>query len=104
MNKQWRKEVDELLRKIARSKGGVFRAYLEVRPESYRRLEQRAGCKLADLQAQKRLKLIEEGASRYRFNDISIMDVIADDARLTALYITIVKEMAVQCGIDAVAA
>lgn len=97
---EWRKKTQAIINRIAQSLGG-FNAYSDVRNESYKRLEERARCDLSIRLTNKRRKMIEEGVAKSRIDKINKMDVIADDARLTEIYLAIVKEMAVQYGVKA---
>ncbi|WP_054948948.1 ORF6N domain-containing protein [Numidum massiliense] len=96
---EWRKKTNSLLSKIAQARGG-FDAYREVRKESYQKLEERARCDLSRRLTNKRRKMLEEGVAKSRVDKTNRMDVIADDARLTEVYLAIVKEMAIQYRVE----
>ncbi|MGD8188525.1 antA/AntB antirepressor family protein [Brevibacillus ginsengisoli] len=96
---EWRKKTTALLNKIAYERGG-HGAYQEVRNESYDKLEDRAKCNLSIRLTNKRRQMALEGVSKSKIDKVSKMDVIADDARLTEIYLAIVKEMAIQYRVD----
>lgn len=92
----WRSEVSNLLNKMAIQRGGTQEAYKEVRDESYKLLNERAGAKLEIRLTNRRRKVLEETGSKSKAVKVSKLDVIADDKRLTEVYIAIVKEMAIK--------
>ncbi|MGW9128111.1 ORF6N domain-containing protein [Paenibacillus chitinolyticus] len=95
----WRKKVNAIINKIAQDHGG-YGAYQEVRNASYDRLEERARCDLSTRLTNKQRKMALEGVAKSKIDRVSKMDVIADDARLTEIYLAIVKEMAIQYQVD----
>src|SRR5690554_5317827 len=98
---EWRKTTTSILNKIAVARGG-FGEYKNVRQESYDLLEARAHCKL-DIRLNNRKKeaLANGIIPKSKIDKFSKLDVIADDARLTEIYIAIVKEMAIKYQINA---
>lgn len=92
----WKAEINSILSKIAIERGGTTEAYREVRNESYKLLDQRAGSKLDIRLTNRRRKVLEETGSKSKADKVSKVDVIADDKRLTEVYIAIVKEMAIK--------
>lgn len=92
----WRKKTTTIINKIAIARGG-FGEYKNVRQESYDLLEARARCKL-DIRLNNRKKeaLANGIIPKSKIEKMSKLDVIADDARLTEIYIAIVKEMAIK--------
>lgn len=94
-----RKKVTALLNKIAQSLGGGS-SYQDVRSDSYQRLESRAECNLSIRQTNKRKKMALEGVTKSKIDRVSKLDVIFDDGRLTEIYFSIVKEMAIQNRVD----
>ncbi|ARK32176.1 Rha family transcriptional regulator [Halalkalibacter krulwichiae] len=92
---EWRKKVTNLLNKIAQKLGG-FEAYRNIRNQSYERLEDRARCDLSIRLKNKRSNMALEGASKSKIEKTNNLDVIAGDARLTEIYLAIVKEMAIE--------
>ncbi|MGE8037803.1 Rha family transcriptional regulator [Lysinibacillus sp. NPDC093692] len=92
---EWRKKVTNLINKIALSRGG-FEAYRNVRNESYQILEERGRCKLDIRLSNRRKEMALNGISKSKLDKVTKLDVIADDARLTEIYLAIVKEMAIK--------
>lgn len=95
----WRTEVTNLLNKIAKERGGTGQAYQEIRNESYKFLDERAGAKLSIRLTNRRRKVLEETGSKSKADKITKLDCIADDKRLTEVYLAIVKDMAIKNGI-----
>ncbi|MCM3242725.1 Rha family transcriptional regulator [Cytobacillus oceanisediminis] len=98
-NIEWRKKVNGILQRIAKAMGG-YDAYRDIRNESYKVLEQRAACKLSVRLTNKKQKMALEGVAKSKIDKATKMDVIADDARLTEIYLAIVKEMAIKYKVD----
>ncbi|MGG2105506.1 phage antirepressor N-terminal domain-containing protein [Lysinibacillus pakistanensis] len=92
---EWRKKVTNLINKIALSRGG-FEAYRNVRNESYQILEERGRCKLDIRLSNRRKEMALNGISKSKLDKVTKLDVIAEDARLTEIYLAIVKEMAIK--------
>lgn len=93
---EWRKKTTTILNKIAIARGG-FGEFKNVRQESYDLLEARAKCKL-DIRLNNRKKeaLANGIIPKSKIEKFSKLDVIADDTRLTEIYLAIVKEMAIK--------
>lgn len=96
---EWRKKVNAIINAIAKSNGG-FKAYQDVRNESYQILEDRAKCRLSIRLTNKKSEMALNGVAKSKIDKVNKMDVIADDARLTEIYLAIVKEMAIKYGIE----
>lgn len=96
---EWRKKVNGLISKMAFKVGG-YDAYSTIRNESYKRLEERSRCKLSIriTNIQKRMAL--EGAAKSKIDKVNALDAISEDARLTEIYLAIVKEMAIQYQVE----
>lgn len=96
---EWRKKVNSLINKMAKKLGG-FEAYSDIRNESYQRLEERSKCKLytRTTNIQKRMAL--EGVSKLKIDKVNALDAIAEDARLTEIYLAIVKEMFIHYKVE----
>lgn len=99
---EWRRKTTELLNKISFSRGGEG-AYQAVRNESYEKLEERAKCKLSVRVTNIRKRMALEGLPKSKIDKVSKLDAIAEDARLTEIYLAIVKEMAIQYKVDGAA-
>lgn len=96
---EWRKKVNNFINKIAQARGG-YQAYQDVRNESYQLLEERAKCRLSIRLTNKKSEMALNGVSKSKIEKVNKMDVIADDARLTEIYLAIVKEMAIKYGLE----
>ncbi|GKU79821.1 ORF6N domain-containing protein [Paenibacillus sp. L3-i20] len=96
---EWRSKVNALINKIAIQRGG-HEAYQDVRNESYDQLEERAKCKLSIRVTNIQKGMAFEGVSKSKVDKVTKMDAIAQDARLTEIYLAIVKEMAIRYKID----
>lgn len=92
---EWRKKVNAIINKIANSIGGG-QAFQDIRKESYLRLEERGNYKLSVRLTNKQRKMALEGVAKSRIDKVNFLDVIADDARLTEIYLSVVKEMAIK--------
>jgi len=94
----WRSECRYLLMQIAKVQGRG--ATLEaVNEEVFRLLDERAGVLLDRRLTSKRKRMMEQGACKTNCAKITKVDVIAEDKKLTEIYIAIVKEMAVANGV-----
>lgn len=96
---EWRKKVNALINKIAQQRGG-HDSYQEVRKESYDLLEERAKCKLSIRVLNIQKTMSHEGVAKSKVDKVGKMDAIAQDARLTEIYLAIVKEMAIRHNIN----
>ncbi|AUS03725.1 antirepressor [Paenibacillus phage Honeybear] len=96
-----RQKVIELINKIAESLGGGGKVYQQLWRDSYERLKSRANCKLNIRLENKKDRLEKEGASKTKINKLTKLDVIFDDVKLAEIYISIVKEMAIQYNVKA---
>ncbi|KAB2334396.1 ORF6N domain-containing protein [Bacillus mesophilum] len=96
---EWRKKINTILNKIANSIGGG-QAFQDVRKESYKRLEARGNYKLSVRLTNKKGKMALEGVAKSKIDKVNYMDVIADDARLTEIYLSVVKEMAIHYSVQ----
>lgn len=97
---EWKKKVTKVLNRIAESRGG-FEEYRNVRNESYKYLEERAHCLLIRRLNNRKKEMICNGVPKSKVNRVSKLDVIADDVRLTEIYLSIVKEMAIKHQVNA---
>lgn len=96
---EWRKKVTDIVKRIGTSLGaGSF--YQQIWNESYDLLEQRGKCDLNTRRTNKRRRMAENGDSQSKRDKVSKLDVIAEDARLTEIYLAIVKELAIKYGVN----
>src|SRR5690625_763315 len=96
-SKKWREETNKIINSIARNNGGTYK---QTRQESYARLETRARCELEARLRNKTYRLQAQGAPKRTINNLNYLDVIADDDRLIEIYLSIVKEMAVEHNVE----
>jgi phage regulator Rha-like protein len=86
----WREDINRKMNKIAEAIG--LNKYREVRAESYKLLEQRAGVKLERRLDNKKARLLKEGASRTAIKNTRKIDIIDEDKKLREIYGKIVSE------------
>lgn len=96
-NKNWRDDVNRILNTIARKNGGIYK---QIRKESYSRLESRGRCDLERRLDNKIERLVQEGATKTKINNTNKLDIINDDPKLLEIYLAIVKEMAIEHGVE----
>lgn len=96
---EWRKKVTNILNRIAKNNGG-FQMYQEIRNESYKMLEERAKCKLSIRVTNKQKVMALNGVPKSTVNKVSKLDAISEDARLTEIYLAIVKELAIKYRVN----
>ena len=85
----WREDVNHIINKVVKAVGS--NKFSEVRSESYKMLESKAGVNLKQRLANMRNRLLEEGASQTKIKNLNNMDVIEQDKKLREIYMTIVK-------------
>lgn len=93
--KDWRKNANNILRKIAIKQGG-FDKFKEIGNESYQMLELRAKCDLDRRLENRRKNMIVQGVGKTTVKRFNKLDVIAEDARLTEIYLSVIKDMAIK--------
>lgn len=96
--KDWRKEVNGILRKIAVKQGG-FDRFAEVGNESYRTLEEKARCSLSIRLENRQKNMIAQGVGKSAVKRLNKLDIIEEDHRLKEIYISVVKSMAIKYGV-----
>lgn len=89
----WRKEINKIIRLIAKESGLSHSA---VWSESYKTLEARGKCNLQRRLDNKRNNMKKEGASKTKVEKANFMDIIDEDPKLTEIFLAIVKDMAVK--------
>lgn len=94
-NNDWRNKVNAILNGIALKLGGG-QYYSDIKNESYQLLEDRAGCSISIRLNNRKAKMALRGSSKSAINKTTALDIIAEDKKLIAVYITVVKEMAVK--------
>ena len=86
----WREDINRKMNKIAQTIG--VNQYKEVRSESYKLLEQRAGVLLERRLDNKKARLLREGASQTAIKNTRKIDIIDEDKKLREIYGKIVSE------------
>ena len=94
----WRSETRTLIAKIARKQGDL-KYIRDFTNESYELLDKRFGVSLERRFNNKRLRMMDNGASRTTVNKLNYLDVIEEDKKLIEGYVAIVKDMAIKYGI-----
>ncbi|MEH7714279.1 MULTISPECIES: Rha family transcriptional regulator [Bacillus] len=89
----WRKEINKIIRLIAKESG---LSHSVIWSESYKTLENRGKCNLQRRLDNKRNNMKKEGASKTKVEKANFMDIIDEDAKLTEIFLAIVKDMAVK--------
>lgn len=89
----WRDDINKMFDRVARANDNRFR---DMRAESYRILEERAGCdlekRLDNLKERKR----EAGATATEVNKTNKIEVIEGDQKLREIYTAIIKELVIK--------
>ena len=97
------KWVNRCISKIAESDDFSYsfgNKYAAARNESYRRLSDRAGCRL-DQQLRNAISRAEErGCTKELINQINKLSVIMQDKRLKEIYIGVIKEMMIAYRVE----
>ncbi len=89
----WRRDTHLLINRIATATETSPRdVYLDI----YDEVEYRAGANLSVRLENLRERLYNRGVSDSKINHLNYVDVIADDKKLTEIYIAIVKELAIR--------
>lgn len=86
----WREDINRKMNKIAEKIGA--NQYREVRSESYKLLEQRAGVLLERRLDNKKARMLKEGASKTAIDNTRKIDVIDEDKKLREIYGKIIAE------------
>ena len=95
----WRRDACNLIHKVAQKLGGN-EYILDVIAEVYKLVDERAGVSLATRLTNKRRRIADEGVCKSKRYKLNKMDVIADDKKLTEIYVAIVKEMCIKNGVS----
>jgi len=88
----WRTETNSLVKKIC------YRLcdYKTPKEDIYKALQQRAACDLKRRLENLRARLVLNGGSKSKADNLNYLDVIAEDKKLIEIYTSIVKEMAIK--------
>lgn len=88
----WRKSINTMLN------GAAYRSgldYKTLHSDSYRILEDRAGCELNTRLRNLRRRLEDAGATKTQINATNRLDVIENDKHLKEIYMTVCKELSI---------
>lgn len=96
--KDWRKEVNSVLKRIAVKQGG-FDKFKEIGTESYKKLEEKARCNLDIRLENRRKNMIAQGMGKTSVKRLNKLDIISEDHRLKEIYVTVVQKMAIKYGV-----
>jgi hypothetical protein len=91
-SESWRNETNALVKKICYQ----LQNYQKPKEDIYKALQERAACDLKRRLENMRARLLLNGGSKSKANDLNYLDVIAEDKKLVEIYTTIVKEMAIK--------
>ncbi|MDO5375730.1 MAG: Rha family transcriptional regulator [Staphylococcus rostri] len=97
--RNWRNDTNNILSAIAKHLGGKD-MHQKVRAEAYKGLEEKGHCNLKIRMQNRRGKMLSNGATKTQINKLSKLDVINEDPRLIEIYISVIKNMAIQYGVD----
>lgn len=95
-SESWRKETTNLINKIAQKRDDD---YMEVRRESYKALDERMGVSVEVRLKKARDRMLERGYSKSQINKLNVLDIIDQDKKLVAGYLSVVKDMAIKYGV-----
>lgn len=94
-SENWRNETNALVKKICYKLGD----YKTPKDNIYKALQERAGCDLKRRLENMRARLLLNGGSKSKADNLNYLDVIADDKKLIETYTAIVKEMSIKYGV-----
>lgn len=95
----WRDKSHRLVAKIAQSRGGGAN-YQLVRAEIYKETERRAKADLGRRVKNKKQRMALEGVGKSKVNAVNKLDVIGDDSRILEVFMAVVKDFAIQNGVE----
>ena len=95
----WRSDAKNLVTRIAHTMGGND-FIRDVHTEISKLVDARAGVSLETRLTNKRRRMADEGVCVSKRDKLNKVDVIAEDKKLIEIYVAIVKEMAVKCGVS----
>lgn len=95
-SEEWRKKTNILVNRICMK----TKDYKNTKDEIYKALQERAGCDLKIRLKNMRGRLLLNGATQSKADNMNYLDVIVEDKKLIEIYVAIVKELAVKNSID----
>lgn len=93
---QWRKWVNGSLSEIAFKSGNSSQNHEDIRSDSYKLLEDRAGADLSTRVRNGRKRLEESGATKTAIENYRKLDAIEEDKRLKEIYTGIIQKMRIK--------
>lgn len=90
----WRKNANSLVNQVVRVQGGG-EAHRTVRNEIYKEVERRAGANLSQRVTNKRRRMADEGVCKSKRDKLNQVDAIGDDKKLVEIYLSVVKDFAI---------
>ena len=91
----WRDDTNGLINKICKVTGD----YKDIRHKIYDALNQRARVDIKRRLENMKMRALVAGMSRSKADNLTYLDVIAEDKKLIEIYTAIVKEMAIKKGV-----
>lgn len=91
-SQNWREETNKIMKKI----GHKLDDYKKPKEEVYKALQERGACDLKRRLDNMRSRLLLNGVSKSKANQLNYLDIIAEDKKLIEIYTSIVKEMAIK--------
>lgn len=88
----WRADTNKLVKKICY----VLNDYQKPKDEIYKAIQERGACDLKRRLENMRARLLLNGATKSKADNLNYLDVIAEDKKLIEIYTAIVKEMAIK--------
>lgn len=88
----WRTETNNLIKKICYK----LNDYSNPKEKVYRALQERGSCDLKRRLENMRARLLLNGGSKSKADNLNFLDVITEDKKLIEIYVSIVKEMAIK--------
>ncbi len=92
----WKAECDRIMRAVSVKKYNNPDRFWEVQREAYKLLEGRAGCRLQKRLENLRIRMFWDRVPNEEIDKMTKLDIIAADKRLTDIFISIIREMAVK--------
>jgi anti-repressor protein len=91
-SENWRADTNSLIKKICFK----LSDYQKPKEEVYKALQERGACDLKRRLENMRARLLLNGGSKSKADQMNYLDVIADDKKLIEIYTAIVKELAIK--------
>lgn len=96
----WKKDVDNVIHRIANEQEGLNTLPGEIRRQSYEQLDKRHGIGVKGLLSRRRQRMEEEGADLAERMAVTILDIIGEHKSLLEGYLEILMEMAEDAGVS----